>query len=326
MEHLEKLTEIFGNFYNWDYRRLPFLAMLISSIIRSRSVNMHKVAENIEGEAETMSNYRRIQRLFKDQEFNYDETAKMLAKLLPCDDKWTLSVDRTNWKIGKKNINILVLAVTYKGMAIPLFWEFLTKSKENEDTNVGKRGNSNTAERINMMKRFIRVFGKDKIEVLTADREFIGEEWFKYLIDEDIPLVIRIRKNIKLEDDFFDVQSVGELFENIKYDEFYGYGKTDIFGNKLHIGGIKSKKSKEPIILVSNRKMSKETLQIYKKRWEIETLFSALKKRGFNFEETKITDGYKIEKLMALLTICFVWIIRCGEYKDEKKKLLLEKI
>jgi len=321
MEHLEKLTEILGNFYNWDKRRLPFLGNLISSIIKSRSVNMQKVAENIEGEAETMSNYRRIQRLFKDQDFDYNNTARMLAGILPNNEKWTLTLDRTNWKIGKKNVNILVLAVAYKGMAIPLFWEFLKKNKEEDDKNIneGKRGNSNTTERINIMKKFIEVFGKEKIEVLTADREFIGKEWFKYLIDEDIPLVIRIKKNTKLENIFFDVENIDALFKNIKYDEFYGYGKADIFNTELHIGGIQSKKSKEPLILVSNRKMKKETLKIYKKRWEIETLFSALKSRGFNFEETKITDSYKIEKLMALLSICFVWTIRCGEYMNKKK-------
>ncbi|HAT8797519.1 TPA: IS4 family transposase, partial [Legionella pneumophila] len=30
--------------------------------------------------------------------------------------------DRTNWRWGKKDINILMLSVVYKGIAIPLFW------------------------------------------------------------------------------------------------------------------------------------------------------------------------------------------------------------
>ena len=32
---------------------------------------------------------------------------------------YELTLDRTHWRWGKKNINILVLAVEYKGIAIP---------------------------------------------------------------------------------------------------------------------------------------------------------------------------------------------------------------
>ncbi|MDR1652615.1 MAG: hypothetical protein LBS01_02990 [Prevotellaceae bacterium] len=38
-----------------------------------------------------------------------------------------------------------------------------------------------TGERIEIMNRFIRLFGKDRIDCLTADREFVGEVWIKYL-------------------------------------------------------------------------------------------------------------------------------------------------
>ena len=38
-----------------------FLTNMISSIIRTRSVNIQKVAESIEGKVATESNYRRIQ-------------------------------------------------------------------------------------------------------------------------------------------------------------------------------------------------------------------------------------------------------------------------
>jgi len=32
-----------------------------------------------------------------------------------------LALDRTNWKWGKKNINIFTLAIAYKGVAIPVY-------------------------------------------------------------------------------------------------------------------------------------------------------------------------------------------------------------
>jgi hypothetical protein len=46
--------------------------------------------------------------------------------------------------------------------------------------------------------QFLAIFGSDKIDYLTADREFIGEEWFRYLINQHIEFRLRIKKNMKL--------------------------------------------------------------------------------------------------------------------------------
>ena len=77
-------------------------------------------------------------------------------------DKVQLTLDRTNWKWGKRNINILMLAIVYRGIAIPIVWTLLNK-----------RGNSDTKERIALIQRFISIFGKDRIVNVFADREFI---------------------------------------------------------------------------------------------------------------------------------------------------------
>ena len=95
-------------------------------------------------------------------------------------DKVQLTLDRTNWKWGKRDINILMLAIVYRGIAIPIVWTLLNK-----------RGNSDTKERIALIQRFISIFGKDRIVNVFADREFIGEKWFTWLIENDINFCIR---------------------------------------------------------------------------------------------------------------------------------------
>jgi hypothetical protein len=323
MEHLLKMKEIFSQYFNWHYQRVEFLGNFISSIIRSRSVNMQKVAENIEGSAKVESNYRRIQRLFEKQEIDYDMVSKLLATILPEDKKWILCMDRTNWKLGKLNVNLLVLAVAYKGMAVPLMWKFLTKEENGES--IGKRGNSNFEERKELMQRFIKLFGVDRIEALTADREFIGKEWFKWLNKNNIPYIIRIRNNTLTNKEFMNTSSINELFEHIDEDEFYSFGKTSIFDTIVYLGGIKASKSNEPLCVVSNRPMDKDTILTYKKRWEIESMFGALKSKGFNLEESKISESKKIEKLMAFLSIAFVWSIMVGDYRQSIKPIPLKK-
>jgi len=322
MQHLERMKEVFSQYYKWNPKRIGFFGNLISSIIRSRSVNMQKVAESIEGSAKTESNYRRIQRIFKDQTIDFDMTARLLSSVLPDDKKWILTMDRTNWKLGKSNVNLLVLAVAYKGMAIPLLWTFLTKT---EESSVGKRGNSNFEERKVLMEKFIELFGVDRINALTADREFIGKEWFEWLNKQNITFVIRIRNNSLIDKNEFGDKNVNELFKHVRKNEFCAFGQTSLFDTNLHLGGIKASKADEALILVSNRKMDKTTIATYQKRWEIETMFGALKSKGFNFEESKISEEDKVEKLMAFLSISFVWSILAGEYKVVDKPIAYKK-
>lgn len=45
-----------------------------------------------------------------------------------------------------------------------------------------KKGNSNTNERIELMEEVTALFPDRKIAYLTADREFLGHDWFGYLL------------------------------------------------------------------------------------------------------------------------------------------------
>ena len=76
-----------------------------------------------------------------------------------------LTLDRTTWEYGKSCINILVLAVVWRGVTIPVLWETLDK-----------KGNSNTGERMVLPELFRETFPEVHIETLYADREFIGNE------------------------------------------------------------------------------------------------------------------------------------------------------
>ena len=57
------------------------------------------------------------------------------------------------------------------------------------------------------------------------------------------------------------------------------------------------------------------------RRWEIETLFSCLKERGFNFEDTRITHLERIEKLMGVLAMATAWVHKIGEWRSERREI-----
>jgi hypothetical protein len=67
---------------------------------------------------------------------------------------------------------------------IPILWSVLDA------------GSSNTADREALMKRYMRVFGTGSIGILLADREFIGNHRFEFLVNNDIPFAIRVKENL----------------------------------------------------------------------------------------------------------------------------------
>ena len=96
-----------------------------------------------------------------------------------------------------------------------------------------------------------------------------------------------------------------------------------MWGMELFLGGCYPG-SGEYLILVSPEH-SPEPHQEYKKRWGIETLFGALKSRGFNLEETHVQDPERISRLLALLAIAFTLAFVVGQWQAAIKELKLKK-
>ena len=161
---------------------LKCFALIMLVIILKQTCNLSSASKALPIKCLPQSFYRRMQRFFAGQYFDYRQISQLIFNMFSF-DQVQLTLDRTNWKWGKRNINILMLAIVYRGIAIPILWTLLNK-----------RGNSDTKERIALIQRFIAIFGKDRIVNVFADREFIGEQWFTWLIEQDINFCIRVKK------------------------------------------------------------------------------------------------------------------------------------
>lgn len=59
-------------------------------------------------------------------------------------------------------------------------------------------------------------------------------------------------------------------------------------------------------------------------RWGIETLFAALKTRGFNLEATHFRHAERLSKLIALLTLAFCWAMLTGLWQHQQHPVPLK--
>jgi hypothetical protein len=293
--------------------RLKCISQFICALCKVQTVNYDKLAAAFESKAQTDSSLRRIQRFFADYALNSDRIAQLIFKLLPHKPPFQLALDRTNWKFGQTNINVLMLAIVYQGTAFPIMFQMLDK-----------RGCSDTQERINLIERFIRLFGTSAIDCLLADREFVGKDWIKYLNDNDIRYYIRIRENFKVRNPKNNQTiKVARLFSRLKCGEHEFLHQIYYIGDQLcYLAGakVKNKKGIPELQIIDSFNKPENAQDDYKKRWQIETAFKGLKSSGFNIEDTHLTDLQRIEKLFSLVMVAFAWAYVVGVYVHENIK------
>jgi hypothetical protein len=302
-----EFISIFHEQSGWNLARVKFFVLVISALCKVQTVGFEKLATAFDSNASTSSSLRRIQRFMAGYILDTDLIARLIFRLLPHKPPFRLAMDRTNWKFGQQNINVLVIAVVYHGVAFPLMFSMLPKF-----------GNSNTAERIELLERFIRLFGIQALDCLTADREFVGEKWIKYLNDNSIRYHIRIRENFwVLQPHNGKLVKASWLFADLPLNGCRVNHRILYLNNQLcylSASKVKNKEGKPELQVIISFNKPEDALEIYKERWQIETAFRALKTSGFNVEDTHLTDIERIEKLFALVIVAFTWAYLVGVY------------
>lgn len=106
------IQEYFGKSMNLACIKL--MAYMLHALCVVQTVSLHKLASAMPTSVERDSNLRRIQRFIANYALNLDLVAMMIFSLLPVKNGLVLSMDRTNWKFGEFNINILTPALPTK--------------------------------------------------------------------------------------------------------------------------------------------------------------------------------------------------------------------
>lgn len=118
------------------------------------------------------------------------------------------------------------------------------------------------------------------------------------------------------------------LFNHVKVGHLYHYPKIMVLhGQYCYLSGMKVFKDGaiDYCIVVSFNK-PQEALGYYRQRWQIETLFKGIKSSGFNIEDTHVTHQDRLEKLLLLVMIAFVWCYKVGDYIDSNiRKIVVKK-
>lgn len=314
MDKINELKRILSENLVWNKARLDCFVRMLVALFVVRTVNLSEIAVAFCSKAEKESRYKRLQRFFGQFNMDYTVIARLIFKLFFSDNqKNYLTIDRTNWYWGRQKINIFMLGVAYEGIAIPLFWTCLAKA-----------GSSNIKEQKALINRFITCFGKSAIAGLLGDREFGSGGLFKWLNKKKIPFYIRIKEGSLTHINKKKLFTAKKIFNDLSPKQHKVFNMAvEVFGQPVFLAGSRSERGE--LMIVATNQHPKNAIPIYLRRWEVECLFSALKGRGFRFEETHMTTLERVEKLMAVLAIGVCWAHKAGEWKASKKPIRIKR-
>lgn len=183
------IADITDFFPKRDKKCLKNILLLCLSILDKETVNLNRVKNAIgkfmPGSTFSVdSHYKRLIRVFDNYSFSslWIEIVCYGVNLLRLKSE-SLILDGTSWRSGGRWFHYLTFCVVYKQVAIPIFW-----------LDLSKHGNSNFKERRKLIAKSTKYFDL-KGKTLLADREYIGRDWFKLLIDKGLNFVIRSKIN-----------------------------------------------------------------------------------------------------------------------------------
>jgi hypothetical protein len=284
--------------------RKKFILDILLGMIEGRKVTFNEISLHIKTDSKVASTERRIQSFFSDFIFDYTIVASFLLSLMPF-GKLSLCIDRTEWDFGKFQCNILMITVRLLGVGLPLYWELLDN----------KSGNSNAANRIDLMQKCIDLIGVNRIGILIGDREFIGNKWLKWLKDNNIPFCMRMPKSHLVTLENGEIWQIKDL---LKQTETLCLSNCIVDNIKCNV--YLKKLDNDNYLYLIGSEPAKNLGTLYRNRWSIEVCFQSFKKRGFDLETTHLRDPEKLKKLLVFTSLALILCVNLGIFLHEKVK------
>jgi hypothetical protein len=281
--------------------RLETLCLIVIGMISARTVNLSHIASERPREALIASTYRRLQRFFQHVRLAPDWSAPLVIRLLGLKGPWRLALDRTQWKVGTKDVNILMLAVLTPRFRVPLIWSLIDGA-----------GLSDSDARIALIRRYLALFGAASVELLLADREFVGLRWLGFLHENNVPFVVRLKGKLVVTTEDGRALRLESILRTCRGKRVFVADLSRDPERPLALNfAAKRIKGGELLIVVSNTP-ARAALDAYRQRWAIECLFGDTKTRGLNLEDTRLTDPRKLDLLLALVALSIAWAGRAA--------------
>ena len=319
------MTDVLSDHLGWHLARLKFVARFTSALLKLTTTNLREIAVALKAGVKEESNYRRIRRFLSSYEVDFTALGRLLVRLLPQKPPYRVVLDRTEWHFGQTPVNVLMVGIAHKGIAFPISWTVLPEG-----------GGSSADDWCRALRRFFAVVDPSEVSVVLADREFISAKWLRWLQGHEVPFVVRLRSDRRIGLASQDSLREGPSLPARMFARPLATREENVLGGTRYLHGAggehveakvvmrriappASETDDEFLILATWAVDPERATTLYQERWEIETMFAALKSRGYRLEKTHLTAPERVERLMGLLALAFAWTHIVGEHRAARE-------
>ncbi|MCJ7572241.1 MAG: IS4 family transposase [Candidatus Thermoplasmatota archaeon] len=297
------------------------LVELIVCLLENNKAHLSKLGEYLcDNHTGIMSSIQQVRRFLSNPRISPSLTVKPLIYLMrPLLEKLPeiiLIVDRTNWEKRRQHINILSVAVSYKGRALPLHWMVF-----------GKKGNSSLEQWRQVLFPVIIVLQQmnwlsDKtIHIhVVADREFASPKLAEWLTNEfDVAVTLRIKANMYLIGEDTPEVKVASLIRKMTKGSrhvLYNQMLTRNSTFKMSVLLTWNEDYDEPLVVATTSDNPALADDTYEQRFNIEHMHKDWKSNAFDLEKTRVTDPKRIETLLIPIAFAYILCVLEGEQKE----------
>jgi hypothetical protein len=271
-----------------------------------KDVCLDRLGLNLPREAKPESIGQQFRRWLKNKAIDprliYDPVARQVVAGMRC-RRLRIQIDRVQIK---QRQNVLMMSVWHRRRAVPLAWICLSH-----------RGHSHYLHWVELLNYLETLLSEDMTVIILADREFGSVDRLRYVVKKGWSYAIRLKGNVE----FYDAQW-GQPFEWLTLNAIAPamgtqYALLNIAITKaalyaLHLACAWALGSDEPWFIATNLPNPIQALKEYRRRFGCEELFSDLKKRGFNWENSLIRDPARFSRLLLVLALLTVFLLKLG--------------
>ena len=298
----------------FNFSQYLTLCILIHLLQNLKSVRLEEIARRFPFPILLRSRIKKLQRFLSLKQWNiqtiwFPIIQQWIAHQWKPQNIIYLAIDRTQWK----NINILMVSLTYNHRAIPIYFQLLNK-----------KGSSNFGEQKQVLAPCLNLFSSFQIVVL-GDREFCSVDLGKWLSSkEKVYLSLRLKKNEYVEiesdiwfrlDELYLIPGMSFYYQGIKVTKTKGFKGINLVGKWQR--NYRNKKSKQPWFLLTNLDNLEDAISAYKQRMGIEEMFRDFKSGGYNLESTRVGEE-RLISLIILMTLAYSYSTFIGEEISKK--------
>jgi hypothetical protein len=280
------------------------LTYLIVGLILGRNVQLSKIAERVNYPYKESSLEDRFRRLVANDHLAVQVSFSIFVGLiLQAIDpqRVVLSIDTT--KSGGACVTLMV-GVSYRSRSLPIGWV----------TFKGKKGHTAQSVQLALLQTVAGLLPVDSQVILLGDGEFDGSQLIAWLVNQaHWHYVCRTAQDTQV---LYQGQwlALHDLPLTAEQETLFN---VDAFTAAHHLPGCRVMavwvaKEQRHWFFVTNFQSLAEAKRWYLKRFQIETLFSDLKGRGFNLAQSHLKDPERVNRLLLAVAIAYLFIVFWG--------------